>query len=144
MPQAMVKPFVQFLNLGNVDNALLSDVWHFSEDGQHASFEQLHWCKLCLAADQGQDWCTNSPSLATVGNSALLVKVDNHMILSSCTMSISSFCPHRKGTVGLPSHIKGNPMTKYQTWSCILSHVFSQGTCSMVFPPENEPQSSWN
>ena len=65
MPQAMVKPFVQFLNLGNVDNALLSDVWHFSEDGQHASFEQLHWCKLCLAADQGQDWCTNSPSLAT-------------------------------------------------------------------------------
>ena len=31
-------------------------------------------------------------------------------------------------------HIKGNPMTKYQTWSCILSHVFSQETCSMVFP----------
>lgn len=65
MPQAMVKPFVQFLNLGNVDNALWSDVWHFSEDGQHASFEQLHWCKLCLAAGQGPDWCTNSPNLAT-------------------------------------------------------------------------------
>lgn len=66
-------------------------------------------------------YCISVP----VVSNALQVKVDNHMILSSCTMSISSFCRHRKGTVGLPSFIKENKndiLIVHLGFVCSLAH----------------------